>query len=522
MQGTGRLTRRRILQAAGASALLAACQPATAPSQQRTGGGTIRIAIGIDPDTLDAAGQTTTTVQNIVDYMVETLVALDEQGKNQPLLAERWEASADGKSYTFSLRKGVTFHDGAAFDATVVKKSFERVLDPQLKVPLRSPLGGLIERIDAVDASTVRFVLKRPFPPFVSALVGTQYAVVSPGTVEKFATGYNEEPVGTGPYLFKARQKGEHVTLTRNEKYWGKKPYYETVQIRVVPEAATRESLLLAGQAEIIILPPIADLPALQKNSQVKVIAGASDRTIFMAYNHSRPIMKDRRVRQAINYAIDKDGIIKNLLFGLGEKMDAPMAPSLFGYCKVGAYAYDPDKAKALLKEAGQEKLALKMVYPTGRYVQDQQVGQAIAGNLRDIGLTVDATTSDWPTYLGTINVPPEKSTADLHLLGWAPGYLDASQQMDQFRGSSAWPPKGLATSYYDNPRVVELNDKASSETDVKKREALYCEISKIIWDDAPWAFLWVQRFPIVHSAKIKGVGSVPTEKFAAVYAEPA
>jgi peptide/nickel transport system substrate-binding protein len=518
-----RLSRRELLRLSALAAAYVACQPAGPPAAaQRTPGGTIRIAIGIDPDTLDPAGQTTTTVQNIVDYVVETLVVLDESGKPQPLLAEKWESSADGKSYTFTLRKGATFHDGTPFNAKAVKTSLDRFLNPSLKVSLRAPIGEVTDRIEVIDDNTVRFTLKRVFSPFVDALTGTQTAIVSPATAEKFATTYNEEPVGTGPYVFKSRQKGESVTLARNDKYWGKKPFYDTVQIRVVPEAATRESLLLAGQAEVIILPPIADIPTLQKNPQVKVIAGASDRTIFLAFNHTREVMKDPRVRQALNYAIDKDAIIKNVLFGLGERMDAPMAPALFGYCKVGGYDYDPAKARDLLKQAGQEKLSIKMGYPTGRYVQDQQVGQAIAGYFREAGITVDATTSDWPSYLGSINVPPEKAAFDVHLLGWAPGYMDASQQFEQFAGKTRWPPAALATSYYDNPKVTDLNARAASEPDRQKRAGLYCDASKIVWDDAPWAFLWVQRFPIVHSTKIKNVTSLPSEKFYAVYAEPA
>ena len=516
------LSRREFLRVAGIGAALAACQQAAPPAGQlRQTGGTIRIAIGVDPDTLDPAGQTTTTVQNLVDYVVEGLVAIDEKGKTQPLLAERWDQSGDGRTYSFSLRKGVTFHDGAAFNATAVKRSFDRILNPELKVPLRSPISDVVERVEVPDEGAVRFILKRPFPAFVSALVGTQYAVVSPATVEKFAATYNEEPVGTGPYKFKERQKGDHVTFVRNDGYWGKKPNFDTVVIRIVPEAATRESLLLSGQAEIIILPPIADLPALQRNNAVKVLAGESDRTIFFAFNHARPVMQDKRVRQAINYAIDKDSIIKNVLFGVADKMDAPVASSISGYCKVGGYDYDPNKAKQLLKEAGQEKLSLKMGYPTGRYVQDRQVGEAVAGFLREVGITVDAGTSDWPSYLGSINVPPEKSVFDLHLLGWAPGYLDASQQMDQFAGPRRFPPNGLSTSYYNNPKVTQLVDQAGSETNEQKRVSLYCDAWKTIWDDAPWTFLWVQKFPIVYSSKLKGVTSLPTEKFYAVYAEP-
>ncbi len=506
-----------------------AAQPTQAAPAQPTAAApstaTFRVAIGVDPDTLDPAGQTTTTVQNIVDYMVETLVFLQPDGKLAPGLAERWEQTADGKTHTFTLRKGVKFHDGTDFTADAVKTAWERLLNPNLKVPLRAPFDtNLVEAITAVDSGTLRVQLKTSFAPFVSLLAQTQMSVISPTTAKQYPDTYNEEPVGTGPYKFKERRKGESLTLERFDGYWGRKPYYGTMLFRVVPEAATRESLLLANQVDMIILPPVSDIPALQRNSNVKVLLAESNRTIFVAMDLTLPggtPLADKRIRQALNYAVDKEGIIKSVLFGAAAPMDAPMASSLFGYTKVGPYPYDPNRAKQLLQEAGKPTMTLKFIYPTGRYVQDAQAAQAIAGNLRDIGVTAETATSDWPSYLAQINVASDKGTTNMHMLGWAPGYMDAYQQMVQF-SKKTWPPAGLATSHYTNPRVEELLDQAASETNQDRRKELYVEAQKLIWDDAPWIFLWVQSFPIVYSAKVKGVGSLPNEKFAAVYAEPA
>ncbi|MBI3965744.1 MAG: ABC transporter substrate-binding protein [Chloroflexi bacterium] len=506
----------------GSTPAAASAAPATAPATPaKVGTETIRIAIGVDPDTLEPVGQTTTTVQNIVDYMVESLVALGEDGRPRPALAESWEVSPDGKTYTFKLRQGVKFHDGATFNAEAVKLSFDRVINKDMKVPLRAPMDN-VEAVTPVDANTVRFNLKTAFPPFIAAMTASQYGIVSPEVAKGNPTSYREEPIGTGPYQFKSRAKGSEVILVRNESYWGRKPYYQTVQFRVVPEAATRESLLLANQAEMIILPPISDIPRLQQNSQVKVVLAPSNRTIFIAIDTTRPgPVQDPKFRQALNYAVDKEGIIKSVMFGAAEAMDAPMSSQLFGYCKVGSYAYDPNKAKQILRDGGWTNVSLKMVHPSGRYVQDAQASQAIAGNLRDVGLNVETATSDWPTYLATINVPPDKATADIHLLGWAPGFLDAAQQMVQFK-KSAWPPAGLATSHYTNPQVEDLLTKADQNQNEKERAEQYCQASQLIWNDAPWIFLWVQRFPIVYSAKVKGIGALATEKFSALYAEPA
>jgi peptide/nickel transport system substrate-binding protein len=483
---------------------------------------TFRIAVGIDPDTLDPVQMTTTTVGNMVDYVVETLTTLDPSGKVGPFLAESWTISPDGTQYTFKLRSGVTFHDGVPFDAKAVKWNLDRLVDPTVRVPIRAPYP--IEKTEVVDARTVRVTLKHPFAPFIGALSWTTSGLVSPGSVDKEENTYKNYThiVGTGPYVFKERRKGETITVTKNANYWGKKPYYDTVVFRIVPEAATRESLLLAGQVDLIILPPVADLPALQRNSALKVLLAPSDRTIFIAINTTKPMLSDPRVRQALNYAVDKNAIIKNVLFGAADEMDAPMAPSLFGYCKVGTYPHDLAKAKQLLSQAGVKPgTPLQLIHPTGRYVQDKEASEAVAGFLREAGFQVALQTMDWPSYISTITAPVEKNTTQLHFLGWAPAFLDASQQMLQFLSSYA-PPKGLETSFYKDPAVDKLIEGADRELVPDKRKDLYCEAAKKVWADAPWIFLWVQRFPIVYSAKIADVSSLPNEKFYALYARPA
>ncbi len=482
---------------------------------------TFRIAVGIDPDTLDPVASTTSTVMNMVEYVVQTLVRIDREGKVQPQLAESWEVSKDGLTVTFHLRKGVKFHDGTPFNAEAAKFNIERMLDPDLRVPIRAPFTS-IESVEAVDEYTIRLHMKEPFPPLVSAFALTTAGMISPASVEKYGNSYKSivHPVGTGPYVFKERVKGDHITVEKFADYWGEKPYYDVVKFQIVPEAATRESLLLAGQVDLIILPPASDLPALKQNPDVEVLLAPSDRTIFIAMNNLDPVLKDKRVRQALNYAVDKKAIIEKVLFGAGDIMDAPMAPSLFGYCKVGEYPYDPEKAKALLKEAGHETLELNFIAPTGRYVQDFQAAQAISGYLEEVGVHAPVKTMDWPSYVATITAPPEKNTTQLHYLGWAPSYLDAAQQMLQFLSTYA-PPHGLETSFYKNEKVDELILKAKKETNPEVRKQLYCEASKIVWDDAPWIFLWIQRFPIVYSSKITGVSYLPTEMFDAIYAHP-
>jgi len=492
------------------------------PAGEALAQSTFRIAVGVDPDTLDPVQMTTTTVANIVDYTVETLTFLDEDGRVRPMLAESWTTSADGKVYTFKLRKGVTFHDGTPLDAQAVKWNLDRVKDPAVRVPIRAPFP--IQQVDVVDASTVRVTLSRPSAPFVSALSWTTAGIVSPAAAAKHGNEYKNivHPVGTGPYVFRERRKGESVSVTRYDRYWGRKPHYDAVLFRIVPEAATRESLLLAGQVDLIILPPVADIPALQKNPAVKVLLAPSDRTIFIAINTQKAPWNDARARQALNYAVDKQAIVNNVIFGAADPMDAPMAPSLFGYCKQGAYPFDPARAKQLLAAAGVKPgTKVSLIHPTGRYIQDKEVAQAIAGYLREVGLDPQLQTMDWPTYIRTITTPLDKGNAtELHFLGWAPAFLDTAQQALQFLSTYA-PPAGLATTFYKNPKVDEVILAADSESNPDKRKQLYCQMAKTVWEEAPWIFLYVQRFPIVHSARVRDVGGIPNEKFYAVYARP-
>ncbi|MBV9580801.1 MAG: ABC transporter substrate-binding protein, partial [Chloroflexi bacterium] len=230
-----------------------------------------------------------------------------------------------------------------------------------------------------------------------------------------------------------------------------------------------------------------------------------------------------QKVRQALNYAIDRDGIIRNVLFGAAVPLDAPMAATLGGYTRIGGYGYDPSRARQLLIDGGTPHLQLRFMYATGRSVQEAlaaQLAQAIAGNLQDVGVDTDLVGADWATFLAAINVPQDKGTAHMHLFEWAPSLLDASQQMTQFLRSQ-WPPAGLATSHYWNPKVEVLADEAAREPDDQQRTDEYAEAERTVWDDAPWIFLWSPSFVLVHSARIQGITTLPTQKFSAAYAAP-
>jgi peptide/nickel transport system substrate-binding protein len=532
----------RLFGVATVASLVAACQPAlptpmatptpvpppptVAPTEVAAMPG-MRLAIDSDPDTLDPAGQTNPTVSSIVDHMLETLVRLMPDGSIGPGLARKYSVTPDGRTYTFELREDVEFHDGGVLNAEAAKLSLQRFLNPQLRVPLRAPFDtNLVDSIVAIDPLMLRITLKDAWRLFLHKLAATELAIVSPQHARDFPDSFNEEPAGSGPYRFKERRKGESVVLERFERYWGKRPHYPLLQFRIVPEVATRESLLLANQVELVLQPPLSDLPTLLKNANLKVVQTPTARSTFVAMDLTLPggtPLAIKKVRQALNYAIDRDGIIRNVLFGAGMPLDAPVASALAGYSRIGGYGYDPNRAKQLLIEGGTPHLQLRLAHPTGRTLQEAlaaQLAQALAGNLRDVGVDTDLVGSDWASFVAAINVPEDKGTSHMHLFNWAPAFLDASQQMTQFvRGQ--WPPQGLATSHYWNPKVELLVSQAARERDDQKRLDQYAEAQHIVWDDAPWIFLWSPSFVLVYSGRLKGIVALPTEKFSVAYAEP-
>ncbi len=223
---------RRLLAGVAGLLILSACGGGGGTGGPKQGD-KLTVAIGIDPDTLDTMRQTTTTVQNIVQMVVETLVRVDPDGKVQPLLATSWQTSSDGMSWTFTLRSGIKFSDGEPFNASAVKTSLDRVLAPGNTCPLCGPFRS-VGSIDAVDDTHVRLNLKKPVAPLAGLLTEVTFGVVAPNSIPQGTDSYKdqEKPIGTGPYVLSERVKGDHLTLTRNDSYWGTKPNYRCRRTR--------------------------------------------------------------------------------------------------------------------------------------------------------------------------------------------------------------------------------------------------------------------------------------------------
>lgn len=506
-----------------ALAVITTVSACAAPEPSAPESAEFTMAVASVPDTMDPQLSTSTTPQNYLDYTAESLTQLQPDGSLAPLLATEWSYSEDGLALTFELREDVMFHDGTAFNADAAKQTFDRILDPEVRVPSRQNHAALTS-VDVVDEYTIRMNLSTQDPMLPMVLSSTRYAILSPASIDAPGNSYDTvvSPVGTGPYEFVEYVTNQAIEFTRFKEYWGDEPYYDAVTLKIMPEAATREAELLAGTVDAIMAPPPSDLSSLETNPGVELVRGDTTRMIFYGINTQIPPFDDVRVRQALNHAVDKEALVDGVLFGTATPMSSSVPSSMAGYCESGAYAYDPDLARELLREAGVTELDIELLTPSGQYVQDAQVAQAVAGYLEAVGINAEIKTTDWATYLTWIRTAPEEQTSGprVSLFGYAGNIPDASQMVNVWLEQS-WAPASWNVGYYSNPEVESLMASALSTLDEAERSELLCEAQGIVLEEAPWIYLWTQQMVIATQSGVTGIEILPNEKFNTIGARP-
>lgn len=485
-------------------------------------GGTLRFVMGADAVSLLPANQTDNISGTVCRHIYDGLVEFDEKLNLTPALAERWEVSQDGTTYTFYLRKGVKFHDGTNFNAHAVKKYYDYVLNNTLR---RTGLfKGIIKTIEVIDEYTVNFVLEKPFSSFLYRLAHEAALIVSPKAIDELGSDpgkLGRAPVGTGPFMLREWKIGERIELIKNPNYWRQgQPYLDGTVFTIIPEDVTRVTQLRAGDADVMFNPPPALVPTLQKDDKLAVRIEPSLRVIYIGMNTRKAPLNDVRVRQALNYAIDKSKLCSAIMKNLAIPSDSPLAKYTVGYASTGGYPYDPQKAKQLLKEAGQENLKLQLITPKGRYLNDYEVAIAVQGMLREIGVTVDVKPMEWATYLNFLD-NTENFDYELFLLGWAPSTGEGHWVLYPLFHSDNIKPNGTFDNFslYSNPAVDELINKIGYELDKNKLLQYFAEAQKIIVQDAPWIFLYNMTNIVAFRKELKDLWVLPTEFVIVKYA---
>lgn len=474
---------------------------------------TLIIAQGTDAVTLDAHDATDSPTATVTSHITETLFRLLPDGDIVPWLVEDYDVSEDGLTWTLNLRDGVTFHDGTPFDADAVVYNIERFINPDNAFAFAFLLDR-IDTIEAVDADTVQMTLETPFAPMLAHLTHSSTAMQSPAAMEEFGESYSDNPVGTGPFVFDSWEKGQRVDLVRNEDYWSDLPSLEGVRFLAVPEGTTRMALVEAGEAHVAVRVPPQDVMRLQAAEGVNVELTSSVRTIYIYFNHNLDPVTDVRVRQAINYAVNKEEIVEFVLGGAGRVSDAPVSPGVFGYTPVGNYEYNPERARELLAEAGYaDGLDITLYSPDGRYLQDIQVTETIQSQLAEVGINATIETLEWAAYLAITREPVDSNVVPAAMLGWGTVTGDADYGLYALFHTDQWVPSGSNRSFYSNPDVDALLNEARSTADQDVRAELYEEAMTIIWEDAPWLFLHSETQITAVRDEVSGLIIHPTER---------
>ncbi len=429
-----------------------------------------------DPNTLDPTQNRETPTFNVLLNIYDALLFKNPDGSFAPSLAESWTAT-DDTTWEFTLRQGVTFHDGTPFDADAVVYTIERILDPEAASPIAGGFG-FIEEAVALSPFELRITTTRPTP--LAEHYFSEILIVSPTAYEAAgARAFALDPVGTGPYRFVSWTRDVELVLSAFEDHWRGAPAIAEVVFRPVPEAITRYSALLAGEADVVTQLPPSLVPSVEAapDARLETVAGA--RVIYIGINTlgTNEALRDARVRRALNYAVDLEGIIEGIFDGLAVPTVALLTEVDFGFNPgLEPYPFDPEAARALLEESGHVGASVQLGTPSGRYVNDVQVAQAVAAQLEAVGFDVDLMVSEYGAYVGALftgNAP------DLFLIGWGNAPLDADFILVPLLRTDE------LLSYVSDETLDALLDAGRTTVDREARLAAYEAATQLIHEEA-------------------------------------
>jgi peptide/nickel transport system substrate-binding protein len=556
--------------AASAAALTAVTLSACASSDREGGegesgeeqsGGTLVFGAAGDPAMFDPAFASDGETFRIARQIHEGLLT-NEPGTTElvPALAEDWEVSEDGLEYTFQLREGVKFHDGTDFNAEAVCFNFDRwhnfeglAQSPSASYYYQAVFGGfadsenpgIYEGCEATDENTAVVTLNQVTSKIPAALSLPAFSIQSPTALQEYdadnlagsedAITYTEyaleHPTGTGPFTFDSWDRGNgEVTIVRNDDYWGEAAKLDKIIFRTIPEGNTRRQELQAGTIDGYDFVAPADYETLEA-AGAQVLVRDPFNILYLGFNggnvegtNANPALQDPRVRQAIAYAIDRQTIVNSLLPEGAEVATQFLPPTVDGWADdVTTYEYDPERARQLLAEAGQQNLTLRFYYPTDvsrPYLPDPAaMFQVISEDLQEVGITVEPTALQWnPDYLQAV----QSGQADIHLLGWTGDYNDAYNFIGTFFAEDQNNQASAEFGAFSAPEIFAALAEADAEPDPAERIETYQEANRLIMDYLPGVPISHSPPALVVAENVQGLEPSPltAEDFSTVYLE--
>jgi peptide/nickel transport system substrate-binding protein len=438
------------------------------------------------------------------------LVKLDKNANVIGDLALSWE-NPDDRTYIFKLKQGVKFHSGAPLTAKDVKFTFESIANPENKSPKMSDFQK-IDEIVLIDDFTVKIVLKEPFAPF---LISCTTGIVPQGSLN----GKNE-PTGSGPYRIIEKRIGDSVKLAANTIFFGETPKIPELLFKVIPEGSTRVLEIEAGSLDLLQNSiPIDSVPLVESNDDINVIHAPGIAYSYLGFNLEDDILVRTEVRQAIAHAIDRDEIIKYLLGGFAVPASGILAPSNWAYeGDVAQYAYNPQRARQLLDEAGLidpdgggPQMRFELLYKTSQNKDRVRIAERIAAQLKEVGIGVTVRAYEWATFFGDIR----KGNFQIYSLTWV-GIVEPDIYFNTFH-RSMFPPVGANRNRYSNPELDPLLEQGRTTVDRAQRIKIYSEIQKIVARELPYVSLWYNSDVVAVRKGLQGFEIMPGGNYASL-----
>jgi peptide/nickel transport system substrate-binding protein len=484
----------------------------------------LTVGLGTDVTAIDPHYHNLTPNNNVAAHLFGYLVERNEKSQPQPGLATEWKV-IDPTTWEFKLRKGVKFHDGSDFTAADVVASIERVPKvPKSPSPFTAYTKQIV-KIDVLDPHTIRFKTATPYPLMPSDM--TQVAIINKAFANASTDDFNsgKAAIGTGPYKLVRYAKSDRIELARNDQWWGGKTAWDKVTLRILPQDAPRVAALLAGDVQVIENVPTADVAKLRSNKQLTMHKALSDRLIYLHLDSDRdnspfvtdkagaPLgknpLKDPRVRKAISKLINRPAIVSRVMEGEAVAAGQLVPDFLFGATKqLSVEKFDPEGAKKLLEEAGYPNgFGLTLHTPNNRYVNDEQIAQAIAQMLTRGGIATKVVAQPSATFFSDATA----LKFSLMLVGWSTGTGEASSSLKALLMTFNRD-KGFGTANrgrYSNSKVDALTEDALMTVDDIKREAYLQRATEIAINDTgivPLHFqvnLWAARDGIGYAARL-------------------
>lgn len=440
---------------------------------------TLVIARLSDAENLDHQFMSTINAASVTYGKVyEGLVGRDKKSEFVPLLAEEWKQVSE-TVWEFRLREGILFHDGEVLDAEAVKKTFDRLLDPEVGSPRAGALA-MVTEIKVIDPSTIQFILSEPYAPILSILASHESGIISPKAIERFGKELINEPVGTGPFVFKEWKPGQEIVLLRNEEYWGTKSELAKVVFKVVPEETTRVSMIETGEAHITEPLSVTMMDTVEASSSSEVYRSESYGTEYLGFNVSKPPFDNPLLRKAIAHAVEVDAIRQGVFNNVGAPANSLLGSKVFGYDKtLEPYAYDIDEAKRLMEEAGyKDGLSIKLTTMDSK--ERVNLAEVVQSQLKGIGIEVSIEVLEYGTFVDTTN----SGDTEMYILSWRNATGDADYNQYNLLHSSTHGPGGNRF-FYSNTEVDEWIEQARQEMDASKRLELYSKAQHKQMEDA-------------------------------------